>query len=291
MMFADYHIHTYHSDDSTYPMEQVVKDAISKGITDLCFTDHVDYGIKEDADKLTPEQRQELKVKIQNPNVPKYNVDYPAYVAEYQDVKEKYADKINLKLGMEFGLQIHTIPQYQKLFNSYPFDFIIMSCHQVENKEFWTQEFQQGRSQDEYNQRYYDEILEQVKNYHDYSVLGHLDLIARYDKAGIYPFAKIQDKIAEILKIVIADGKGIELNTSSVRYKIHNAQGEQELTPSREILALYKELGGRIITVGSDSHKPEHLGAYIAEQSQELLKLGFKEICTFEKMQPIFHKL
>lgn len=291
MMFADYHIHTYYSDDSTYPMEQVVKDAISNGITDLCFTDHVDYGIKEDADKLTPEQRQELKFKIQNPNVPQYNVDYPAYVAEYQDVKEKYVDKINLKLGMEFGLQIHTIPQYQKLFNSYPFDFIIMSCHQVENKEFWTQEFQQGRSQDEYNQRYYDEILEQVKNYHDYSVLGHLDLIARYDKAGIYPFAKIQDKIAEILKIVIADGKGIELNTSSVRYKIHNAQGEHELTPSKEILALYKELGGRIITVGSDSHKPEHLGAYIAEQSQELKKLGFKEICTFEKMQPIFHKL
>ena len=291
MMFADYHIHTYYSDDSTYPMEQVVKDAISKGITYLCFTDHVDYGIKEDADKLTPEQRQELNLKIQHPNVPQYNVDYPAYVAEYQDLKEKYADKINLKLGMEFGLQIHTIPQYQKLFNSYPFDFIIMSCHQVENKEFWTQEFQQGRSQDEYNQRYYDEILEQVKNYHDYSVLGHLDLIARYDKTGVYPFAKIQDKIAEILKIVIADGKGIELNTSSVRYKIHNAQGEHELTPSKEILALYKELGGRIITTGSDSHKPEHLGAYIAEQSQELKKLGFKEICTFEKMQPIFHKL
>ena len=291
MMFADYHIHTYYSDDSTYPMEQVVKDAISKGITDLCFTDHVDYGIKEDADKLTPEQRQELKLKIQHPNVPQYNVDYPAYVAEYQDLKEKYADKINLKLGMEFGLQIHTIPQYQKLFNSYPFDFIIMSCHQVENKEFWTQEFQQGRSQDEYNQRYYDEILAQVKNYHDYSVLGHLDLIARYDKAGVYPFANIRDKIAEILKIVIADDKGIELNTSSVRYKIHNAQGEHELTPSKEILALYKELGGRIITVGSDSHKPEHLGAYIAEQSQELKKLGFKEICTFEKMQPIFHKL
>lgn len=291
MMFADYHIHTYYSDDSTYPMEQLVKDAISKGITDLCFTDHVDYGIKEDADKLTPEQRQELKLKIQHPNVPQYNVDYPAYVAEYQDLKEKYADKINLKLGMEFGLQIHTIPQYQKLFNSYPFDFIIMSCHQVENKEFWTQEFQQGRSQDEYNQRYYDEILEQVKNYHDYSVLGHLDLIARYDKTGVYPFAKIRDKIAEILKIVIADDKGIELNTSSVRYKIHNAQGEHELTPSKEILALYKELGGRIITVGSDSHKSEHLGAYIAEQSQELKKLGFKEICTFEKMQPIFHKL
>ena len=112
-MLADYHIHTEFSDDSEYPLEEVVKNSIALKLDEICFTDHVDYGIKEDADKLTTEQRQELKVKIQNPNVPQYNVDYPAYVAEYQDVKEKYADKINLKLGMEFGLQIHTIPQYQ----------------------------------------------------------------------------------------------------------------------------------------------------------------------------------
>lgn len=289
-MFADYHVHTYFSDDSDYPIEQVVKDAIQMGMQELCFTDHVDYGIKPDQDSLTSGERYQAKISLQ-PDGQKYNVDYPTYVEEIKALQEKYSKQIKLKLGMEFGLQVHTIPQFQRLFDRYPFDFIIMSCHQVEDQEFWTQDFQHGRSQEEYNQRYYDEILAQVKNFHNYSVLGHLDLISRYDKAGVYPFAKVQDKVAEILKLVIADGKGIELNTSSVRYHIINSHGEPDLTPSREILRLYRELGGKIITMGSDSHIPQHLGAYFKEQSHELKKLGFTEICTFEKMQPVFHKL
>ncbi len=47
-MRADYHVHTAFSDDSDYPMEQVVRDAIALGLEELCFTDHVDYGIKTD---------------------------------------------------------------------------------------------------------------------------------------------------------------------------------------------------------------------------------------------------
>lgn len=288
-MYSDFHVHTYYSDDSGYPMEQVVKDAIEKGITDICFTDHVDYGIKPDQDELSNEEKIAIRSVVKYSK--DYNVDYPAYAEEIKSLQAKYGDKINIKMGMEFGLQVHTIPQFQKLFDSYDFDFIIMSCHQVEDKEFWRQDFQKGRTQDEYNQRYYDEILEQVKNYHDYSVLGHLDLISRYDEAGLYPFEKIKDKVAEILKIVIADGKGIELNTSSVRYGIKNAEGKQELTPSKDILKLYKDLGGKIITIGSDSHAPNHLGAHIKEQLEELKKIGFTEICTFDKMKPIFHKI
>ena len=86
-------------------------------------------------------------------------------------------------------------------------------------------------------------------------------------------------------KIVIKDGKGIEVNTSSHRYDL------VDLTPSRDILKLYKELGGNIITIGSDSHKREHLGAYIKETKTELKKLGFEYYCTFEKMKPVFHTL
>ncbi len=63
------------------------------------------------------------------------------------------------------------------------------------------------------------------------------------------------------------------------------------MTPSRSILKLYRELGGEILTIGSDSHKPEHLGAYIAETREELKNLGFEYFCTFESMRPIFHEL
>ena len=91
--------------------------------------------------------------------------------------------------------------------------------------------------------------------------------------------------IEEILKIVIADGKGIELNTSFHRY------GLSDSMPSREILKLYRELGGEIITIGSDSHKPEHLGAYIDEGQEILKSLGYRAFCTFENMKPVFHDL
>ena len=128
-------------------------------------------------------------------------------------------------------------------------------------------------------------MLYLVQNYHNYSVLGHMDLITRYDKAGVYPFEKLKPILTKILKIVIADEKGIEINTSSHRY------GLKDLTPSRDILKLYKELGGKIITIGSDSHKPEHLGAFVDETKEELKLLGFEYICTFDKMKPVYHKL
>ena len=120
------------------------------------------------------------------------NVDYPRYAAEIDALKEKYKDQITLKMGMEFGMQSHTIPQYEKLYSAWPFDFIILSVHQVEDREFWTQDFQRGRTQEEYNLRYYEEMLALVQRYHNYSVLGHMDLITRYDKAGIFPFEIIR---------------------------------------------------------------------------------------------------
>lgn len=284
IMKADYHVHTVFSDDSDYLMEQVVQDAIERGLDEVCFTDHVDYGVKNDwGDGEKIKYRKGMPGELEN--MPVLNVNYPLYYVAYQKVRKLYGDKISIKLGMEFGMQAHTIERYQKLFAQYPFDFIILSVHEIEDQELWTQEFQKNRAQQEYNECYYEELLYLVQHYHDYSVLGHMDLIVRYDKAGRYPFEKLKPIITEILKCVIADGKGIEVNTSNHRY------GLTDLTPSREILKLYHELGGRVLTIGSDSHKPEHLGAFIDETRQELKMLGFKEFCTFDKMKPVYHRL
>lgn len=276
-MFADYHVHTEFSDDSVYPLEQTVKDAIRMHMDEICITDHVDYGIKLDRDCGKP-------IAYRN-NEPLANVDYPRYAAKIKEMQHLYGDKIAIRMGMEFGMQVHTVPQFEKLFSRFPFDFIILSVHQVENQEFWTQDFQRGRTQQEYNERYYEEMLGLVKSYKNYSVLGHMDLITRYDKEGIYPFEKVRSCVSEILKIVIAYGKGIELNTSSQRY------GLSDTTPSMEILKLYRELGGEIITIGSDSHKPEHLGAHMEEAKRQLKELGFRRFCTYDRMKPIFHEL
>ena len=274
-MIADYHVHTEYSDDSDYKMEEVVQDAIAKGIQEICFTDHVDYGIKKDW-----EEASNIPLKRKTANV-----NYPEYVREIHALQKKYQDQITLKMGLEFGMQRHTIDQYEKLFHRYDFDFILLSVHQIDNQEFWTQQFQQGKTPKEVAERYYEEILYLVQNYKNYSVLAHMDLIVRYEKQGSYPFEKLKPIIQKILEIVIQDGKGIEVNTSCYAY------GLKDLTPSAEILKLYHDLGGTLLTLGSDSHQPEQLGAHMQETKQKLLAMGFKHICTFDKMKPIFHSL
>lgn len=139
-MRADYHVHTEFSDDSDYDMEKVVEDAIMLGLDEICFTDHVDYGIKKDWDepgkmiyrKGSPGEPEEM---------PLANVHYPTYYETFKEMWALYRDKIELKLGLEFGMQAHTIEKYEKLFVRFPFDFIILSVHEVEDKEFWTQDF------------------------------------------------------------------------------------------------------------------------------------------------------
>jgi len=195
-MFADYHVHTEFSDDSVYPIEEVVKDAIKMEMDEICFTDHVDYGVKVDWDS-----GEEIQIHYRD-GEPFANVDYPNYVMQIRNLQNLYGDKITIKMGMEFGIQMHTIPKFESLFARYPFDFVILSVHQVEDKEFWTQDFQRGRTQKEYNERYYEEMLNLVNHYQNYSVLGHMDLIVRYDELGIYPFEKVKPYIEKILKKV-----------------------------------------------------------------------------------------
>ena len=263
-MFCDYHTHTIFSDDSNYPMEECVKDAISLGIKEICFTDHVDYGVKYDLKDLKPE---EVEGKV-------LNVDFEKYFPEIERVKELYKDKISIKTGLEFGVQKHTIPQYEELLKKYPFDFIIMSVHEIDNKELWDHSFQNGKTEAEYYRLYFENIYYLVQNFHNYSVLGHLDLLKRYDeKDGYNPFVENKEIITKILKYIIADGKGIELNTSTKKYHL------DDLMPSRDILKLYLELGGDL------------LNSHIEELKQELKDIGFKKFCTFEKMKPIFHEL
>ena len=216
-MRADYHMHSVFSHDSTTPMELQAKQAVSLGLDEMCFTDHVDYCSKHD--------------------------DYSRYFAEIERVRQKFSGRLVIRSGWEFGLQSHTINDFKELYSRYrdKLDFVLLSIHDVNDLELWGHQYQSGKTQSEYTLGYYNELLTAVRNYHDYCVLAHVDLIARYDmshRIRPYPFEKIRDIIAEILQTAIRDGKGIELNTSSWRY------GLSETTPSREILKLYRDLGG-----------------------------------------------
>lgn len=290
-MLADYHVHSEFSDDSDYPVDEVCRDAIRHNLDEICFTDHVDYGVKPDV----PEYQANPASARMEDGHPVLNVDYGRYFPTVEAAQERYAELgegrneggLSVKVGLELGVQSHTIAQNEALVKRWGsrMDFAILSIHQVGDQEFWTGEFQQGRTQREYNFAYYEEMLRVVERFSGYAVLGHLDLIKRYDPAGIYPFAGTRDITAAILERAIADGKGIEVNTSSFRY------GLPDLQPSTEILRLYRDLGGRILTIGSDSHEERHLGAYISLVKKRLLALGYTEYCTYSRWEPEFHAL
>lgn len=277
-MLADYHVHTSFSDDSTYPLRQVALDALRLNLDEVCFTEHVDYGVKPEWNSPTDARFEDGR--------PVTNCPYGPYLEELDRVRDELGDKIALLAGLELGVQTTTLEQNRALVERLGerLDFIICSVHQVGNLEFWNGDFQRGRSQEEIHRAYYEELLGVVGAFDGYSVLGHLDLIRRYDPFGDYPFERVRDVVAEILRRVIADGKGIEVNTSGIRYGLGDFQ------PSRQVLELYRDLGGTIVTAGSDSHKPEHLGSYLRLAYRELEDLGFEGIWTFHRGEPALHR-
>lgn len=261
-MRADYHVHTEFSDDSVCPMEDMVQKGIALGLNEIAFTEHVDYGVKTDD-----------------------NCSYPEYFEKLGRMREQFGDKITLKTGIEFGVQRETVEEFNQAFAAHPFDFVILSNHQADGKMYYNGEYQPGKNQKQLNESYYEATLDVLNRYDHWSVLGHIDMIKRYDPLGTYADEKIMPIIDDILRCTIAKDKGIELNTSSFRYKLN------DLTPSRAILRRYYDLGGRVLTIGSDAHETKNLHEQIDYARGELKKIGFTEFCTFTNMEPSFHPL
>lgn len=279
-MRADQHVHSDFSFDSHTPMETQVQRGVELGLDLMCFTEHVDYGVMRDWDDPLPTKTMDGR--------PCHNADYLRYFARLDELRAQYAGRITLRTGLEFGVQRHTIPQYNALFERYRdrLDFALLSVHQVDDLEFYPPDFQASCSQEEYNRRYFEELLAVARDFDHYAVLAHLDVMRRYDPAGEWPFEKNRDLIAEILRTAIGKGKGIELNTGSWRYQLKDIQ------PCRGIWRLYRDLGGEIVTIGSDGHRPERVAGNFDEATAVLRdELGFRFFCTFERMEPTFHKL
>lgn len=281
-------MHCEFSDDSRTPMEEQIRRAIELGMDEICFTDHVDYGIKKDwtENGILCRGGDGVSSPISERTI-LANVNYPEYFGKLLRMRKTFGDQITIRAGLEFGIQTHTIPSFRKLIDKYGdlLDFVLLSIHQVEDKEFWTGDFMAGRTREEYNLRYYEEMLRVISEFKDFNVLAHVDLISRYDPEGAYPFEKIEGILTKIFELVIAEGKGIEINTSSWHY------GLPDTTPSRRILQLYYDMGGRIITMGSDAHVPKYLGDHFDDAKEVLKEIGFTQFCTFVRGKPAFHSL
>ncbi len=265
MIKADFHVHTDFSNDCSVSAERQIDSAIKQGLKFICFTDHLDMHLYSDK---------------------KYVLDIDSYVNKISSFKGKYKNQINVLCGIEIGLQSSLKEAINDNIGGYDLDFIIGSSHAVNNIDigYNSDKYFSDKSEKEAYREYFESILENVKTFNNYNVYGHLDYVVRYgpSKNKYFKFSDYKDIFEEILKTIIRNGKGIEINTAGLRNNLGYPH------PHRDILKIYKDLGGEIITIGSDAHLLEHIGHRFQDIPELLRELGFKCYTIFERQAPKF---
>lgn len=268
-MISDFHLHTEFSLDAQENPENMVREAIRKGMKRICITDH-----------------QEIPPSSTAPNWER-TLDEKTYMRVMQRLREKYYRQIDICIGMEIGLQLHQSEVFGKMVKELPLDFVIGSIHMFHEKYPADGDCFSGKNDEAAYQEAFEITLANIKKCNAYDVLGHVDYIVRYGKKQeeSYSYNIFSDILDEILRYLIMNGKGLEVNTSGWKYGLSFPH------PHGDILKRYKELGGEILTIGSDAHKYEHLGYDFHRVKGFLESCGFKYYTEFKERKPIFRQL
>lgn len=263
-MLWDTHMHTSFSGDSDAPMNSMVEAAIACGLDGICITDHLDYDYPHQPDMFT--------------------LDLPAYFRHISILQRECDGRLPIHRGIELGLQPHLARHLNQLLTEYSFDFIIGSSHVVHGTDPYYPAYYEGRTEEEAYREYFASIIENVQAFDDFDVYGHIDYVVRYgpNKNKEYTYARYADAIDESLKCLIERGKGIEINTSGFKYGLGHPH------PLEDIIKRYRELGGEIITIGSDAHTPEHIAYDFTKVPAILQEAGFRYYTVFKERKPQF---
>lgn len=260
----DSHIHTSASHDGRSSLREHINEAKRIGIDEITVTDHWDDYLGVDSELSTIDVKK----------------CYEVFLSE-----QKKTD-LGLNFGIELGLRPHLKEKIKTLTEDFPFDFIIGSSHITKGMDLaFDRRFFEGLTRREAYMQYFEEALRNVEGFSDYfDVYGHIDYIVRY---GGYPektieYSEFGEILDEIFKALIGRGKGIEINTSGYRYGLGAPH------PNFELIKRYRELGGEIITLGSDAHRACDLASHFDDVKDRLLDIGFKEIAFYRKRTPEF---
>lgn len=266
-MYSDYHVHSAFSGDSTAQLKDIINTAIDRKMSSICITDHMDIDFPGE-----------------NPLL--FTFDIEKYFSTLISLKDEYKDKIDIRIGVEVGLQPHLADEIAELTN-HPFDFIIGSSHIVNGKDPYYEDYYISRSEYDALNEYFECICKCIDATNNFDVYGHLDYIVRYSpsKNDFFSYEKFKPVIDKILNKLISRGKGIEINTAGYD------KGLNSPNPCKEIIKRYHELGGRIITIGSDAHIPQNIGSHFTEAACLLKDCGFKYYTVFKNRKPSFIKL
>lgn len=259
----DFHMHSRLSFDSEELPEKMVLEAEKRGLKEICFTDHYElHG---------------------NPKGEHYLFTIEDYSKAYDHLT---SDKVKIRRGVEMGLTLWNKKEAEDFISKRDFDFVLGSIHYAGGHDPYFPEYWEGINFRQGVDKYLEDTLACVKIHDNFDVLGHLTYVFKSDCSPTHrtlPYSELGDISDEIMKILVSKGKGMEINTSGV-------DKAGDFLPSIDYLKRFRELGGEIVTVGSDSHDTSRLGQY-SQEALAILKEVFGHVCTFENRKPIFHKL
>ncbi len=247
-MIGDRHIHSHFSFDGSEKTQDILYRAIALGMKEICITDHNDTDMGPD-----------------------WFLSVNEYTRELERLKNEYADRIELHIGIELGLNPEFNDSNEELLSSYPFEYVIGSVHTMLGKDLY---FRNKYDMDDrtYYKIYFETLLERVRSFKNFDVLGHFDYVVRYGKeAEKYDPSEFADTIDEILKEIIGRNIALEINTGGIR------KGALFVHPHEYILKRYKKLGGHLISIGSDAHKTSDIGADFDKALEMMKAYGFTE--------------
>lgn len=259
----------FFSADSDTPMEVMIHRAVETGLQGITFTEHLDPDYPVTPDNLD------------------FSLNIPAYKEKLAELSDMYKDKIQVRFGIELGLQMHLGEYFDSLLSQTPFDFVIGSSHLVHGYDPYYPEFFEERKEFLCYMEYFESILENISAYDGFDVYGHIDYVVRYgpNRNREYSYGRYKDILDEILKKLISMGKGIELNTGGYHY------GLGEPNPCTAVIRRYRELGGEIITIGADAHTPDKIACAFDKAASVLEACGFRYYTIFKDRKPEFISL
>ncbi|MDV3429282.1 MAG: histidinol-phosphatase HisJ family protein [Bacillota bacterium] len=265
MYFYDYHVHSNYSSDGSNTIKEVCESAVKSGLNEIAVTDHFEpTSMNQGYEQYTPK----------------------TILKDILEARKIYSGRIKIKHGVELG-QPHLYPKYSEiLLKENPYDFVLASVHKMNNDVDFSELNYHNIDVPLYCMKYLSE-LKQLAEWNKFDCVGHLDLVKRYGslyriKINLMDY---KDELEEIFKILIKNGKGIEINTSGLR------QAAKSCLPDLNIVSFYRQLGGEIITVGSDSHYAKDAGKGIYEGIEIAKNAGFKYMTVFSQRKPEFIKI
>lgn len=274
MIKADQHTHSNFSTDSDATPVSLITAAIKKGLTHLCLTDHIDL----DYPGSTKE-------------APLFEFDLSKYCAALAPLKERYKDKLYLGTGIELGLRPGREDLNRRMhqfLTEHSLDFVLGSIHLLGNEDPYYESYWQGRTAKDVLTGYFNAMLSSLQEFDEFDSLGHFDYIIRYIPAFCgekdYLYREYAELTDEIFKLLIQKNKALEINTAGL------IKGLPCFHPKLDVLKRYLELGGELITIGSDAHSPNAVATEFAKTEELLKSCGVNGYFVYRNRKPEFMK-